>query len=95
MGQLLPKITTLEGALPDGKRLAQPITIMIEYDDGEFIVSEPEFHIHASASTEREAINAFRRIFSGYLDVLTSREKTLGPQLRDQLNYLRSVIVSE
>jgi len=51
--------------------------------------------MHAAAPTEAEALEAFKRIFSGYLDSLTRREKTLGPQLRDQLNYLRSIIVSE
>jgi hypothetical protein len=93
--QIPPKIITIEGTLPGGRWLTRPITIVIEYDDGEFVVSEPEFHMHASASTEREAISAFRRIFSGYLDVLAAREKTLGPQLRDQLDYLRSAIASE
>ncbi len=88
--QFPPQITTIEGILSDRRRLVRPITIVIEYDDGEFVVSEPEFHMHASASTESEAIEAFRRILSGYLDVLTSRENKLGPQLRDQLNYLRS-----
>jgi len=88
-------ITTIEGSLPGGKRLVHPITIVIEFDEEEVVVSEPEFHMHASAPTEKEALDAFRRIFSGYLDLLASREKTLGPQLRDQLNYLRSVIASE
>lgn len=87
------RIKTIEGALPNRRQLARPIIIMIEYDDGEFIVSESKFHMHASASTQHEAIEAFRRIFSGYLDVLASREERLGPQLSDQLNYLRSVIV--
>ena len=88
-------ITTIEGSLPGRRRLVHPITIVIEFDDGEVVVSEPEFHMHASAPTENEALNAFRRILSGYLDLLAQREKTLGPQLCDQLNYLRSVITSE
>lgn len=86
---------TITGLLPGGRRLTRPLAVMVEYDDGEVIVSEPLFHMHAAASTETEAIEAFKRIFSGYLDSLTRREKTLGPQLRDQLYYLRSVIASE
>ena len=81
--------------MPGGRRLTRPLTVAVEYDDGEVIVSEPLFHMHAAAPTEAEALEAFKRIFSGYLDLLTRREKTLGPQLRDQLNYLRSIIVSE
>jgi hypothetical protein len=93
--QHLTAITSIEGPLPGRKRLVRPVTIVIEFDDEEVVVSEPEFHMHASAPTEKEAVDAFRRIFSGYLDSLTRREKTLGPQLRDQLNYLRSIIASE
>jgi hypothetical protein len=85
----------ITGFLPGGRRLIHPLTVTVEYDDEEVVVSEPRFHMHASAPTEAEALVAFRRIFSGYLDSLTRREKTLGPQLLDQLNYLRSVIASE
>lgn len=86
---------TITGSLPGGRRLIRPLRVTVEYDDGEVIVSEPLFHMHAVAPTEAEATNAFKRIFSGYLDSLTRREKTLGPQLYDQLNYLRSIIASE
>jgi len=48
--------------------------------------------MHASAPTEAEAIAAFRRIFSGYLDILASQEETLGARMREQLQYLRSTI---
>jgi hypothetical protein len=87
-----PIFITIDGALPKGRRLAHPLTVLIEHDDEEVVVSEPHFHIHASASTEAEAIAAFRRVFSGYLDVLASQEESLGAHLRDQLQYLRSAI---
>jgi len=88
-------ITNIEGPLPGGRRLIHPITIVIEFDDEEVVVSERRFHMHASAPTEAEALNAFRRILSGYLDSLTRREKTLGQPLLEQLNYLRSIITLE
>jgi hypothetical protein len=87
-----PIYRRITGLLPGGRRLTRPLTVAVEHDDGEVIVSEPLFHMHAAAPTEAEALEAFKRIFSGYLDSLTRREKTLGPQLRDQLNYLRSII---
>lgn len=89
-----PTIRRLQGSLPKGRWLAEPLTVLIEYDDDEVVVSEPRFHMHASAPTEAEAIAAFRRIFAGYLDVLASQEETLGAHLRDQLQYLRSAIKS-
>jgi hypothetical protein len=87
-----PIFITIDGALPNGRWLTHPLTVLIEYDDEEVVVSEPHFHIHASAATEAEAIAAFRRVFSGYLDVLASQEESLGAHLRDQLQYLRSAI---
>jgi hypothetical protein len=93
---ILPPLTSLKitGTLPGGRRLAQPLEVMIEYDDGEVIVSEPYFHIHASAHTRVDALGAFRRVFSKYLDVLSSRESRLDPYLREQLAYLRSYITT-
>ena len=89
-----PTLRVISGALPEGRWLAHPLTVLVEYDDGEFVVSEPHYHMHASASTEEEAIEAFRRIFSGYLDVLEAEEETLSLRLREQLQYLRSCIRS-
>lgn len=83
---------TIDGFLSDGRWLAHPLNVLIEYDEDEVVVSEPRFHMHASAPTEAEAIAAFRRIFSGYLDVLSSCEETLTSHLRDQLAYLRAMI---
>ena len=85
----------IAGSLPGGRRLARPLYVTITQDDGEVIVSEPHFSMHASAPTTAEALVAFRRIFSGYLDVLASRESRLDPYLREQLAYLRSYILAE
>lgn len=93
---ILPALASLKitGTLPNGRRLTRPLAVTIEYDNGEVIVSEPNFHIHASASTKVDALAAFRRIFSKYLDVLSSRESRLDPYLREQLAYLRSYITT-
>lgn len=87
-----PIFITIDGALPEGRWLTHPIIVQIEDDEGEILVSENAFHIHASGETVLEAIISFKRIFSGYLDVLSEDEETLGTYLREQLQYLRSVI---
>jgi hypothetical protein len=89
-----PRARMLYGLLPDGRRLAKPLKVVIEYDEEEVVVSEPYFHIHASAPTEEEAIKAFRRVFAGYLDFLSAQENSLGTELYKQLQYLRSYITS-
>ncbi len=86
---------TITGTLPGGRWLTHPLGVKVEYDNEEVVVSEPRFHIHASAASEAEALAAFRRIFSGYLDVLASREDKLDSYLREQLAYLRSYITAE
>ncbi len=87
-------VRSIYGSLPKGRELIHPISIVVEHDDDddEFVVSEPRFHMHASAPTEAEAIAAFRRVLSGYLDVLEEQEEKLGPSLKKQLVYLRSMI---
>src|SRR5713226_4003828 len=91
-GTVQTRADTLFGELPRGRKLIKPVAVEIDYDDGEVVVSEPRFHMHAAAPTEQEAKEAFKRVFSGYLDFLTEREQSLGGHLREQLEYLRSVI---
>jgi hypothetical protein len=93
-GQDDPNSRVLYGPLPGNRRLTKPLTVSIEYDDGEVIVSEPHFHMYASGPTEADAIAAFQRIFSGYLDILSSQEEMLSTHLYSQLQYLRSCIKS-
>jgi len=83
---------SIDGPLPEGRLLAHPIVVKIEDDDGEFLISEPHFSIHASGPTLLGTIEAFKRVFSGYLDVLSEDEEILGIALRRQLEYLRSAI---
>jgi hypothetical protein len=44
----LPTSMTLEGSLPGGRWLSTPLTVKVEEDEGEILVSEPDFFIHAS-----------------------------------------------
>jgi hypothetical protein len=83
---------TIDGLLLKEKYLKHPIGIKIEDDEGEILVSEPHFSIHASGATIQEAIGEFKRILSDELDTLTEDEHKLGPRLTAQLRYLRSII---
>jgi len=87
-----PIFVSIDGLLPGGRWLAHPLVVQVEEDDGEVLVTEHQFYMHASGPTVVEAIEVFKRIVSGYLDVHSSSEETLGPYLRDQLEYLRSAI---
>lgn len=88
-GDMLIKIT---GPLPGGKWLTRPLEVTIADDDGEIIVSEPRFHIHAVGTTTTQALAEFRRILSEELDELTADEEELGPRLQAELQYLRDLI---
>jgi hypothetical protein len=90
-----PIFIPIAGHLCKGRWLTHPIVVKIEDDDGEFVVSELKYHIHGEGSTIPEAIEAFRRIFSGYLDILAEEEDNLSSYMYEQLEYLRSAIRSE
>jgi hypothetical protein len=87
-----PTFRAIEGPLPGGKRLILPLIVQIEEDDGEILVSEPHFSMHASGYTIAEAISHFKRVLSEELDLLSADEEKLGPRLQAQLQYLRKAI---
>jgi len=86
---------SIAGSLPGRRWLTYPIVVKIEDDDGEYVVTELKYHMHGEGSTIPEAIEAFRRIFSGYLDILSEEEDNLNSYLHEQLEYLRSAIRTE
>jgi hypothetical protein len=86
---------TIAGSLPGRRWLIYPIVVKIEDDDGEYVITELKYHMHGEGSTIPEAIEAFRRIFSGYLDLLSEEEDNLSSYLHEQLEYLRSAIRTE
>lgn len=88
------QLTSLKitGPLTGGKQLTRPLDVRIAYDDGEVIVSEPFFHIHAVGTTITGALAEFRRVLPEELDELTADEEELGPRLKAELQYLRDLI---
>ena len=87
-----PTSFKINGSLPDGRQLTRSLDVMVAYDDGEVVVSEPRFHIHAVGTTISEAIAEFKRVLLEELDDLTADEEELGPRLQLQLQYLRELI---
>ena len=83
---------SIAGSLLGRRWLTYPIIVKIEDDDGEYVVTELKYHMHGEGSTIPEAIEAFRRIFSGYLDILSEEEDNLSSYLHEQLEYLRNAI---
>ncbi len=90
-----PFFISVGGQLPGGRWLSHPIIVKIEGDDGEFVISELKYHMHGEGSTLPDAIEAFKRIFSGYLDILLEEENNLSSYLYEQLKYLRLAIRPE
>ena len=84
--------TAIDSSLPGGKWLIYPLVVQIQREDGEVLVSEPHFYMHAVGPTVAEAIAEFKRILVDELQQLEYDEKRLGPRLKKQLQYLRSII---
>src|SRR6516225_9610679 len=87
-----PRVLTIDGLLPNGKYLKHPISVRLENDEGEILVSEPRFSLHASGLTLQEAIGAFKSVLSDEFDALAEDEHKLAPRLIAQLQYLRNII---
>jgi hypothetical protein len=83
----------LAGELPNGKRLARPIAVWIVEEEEGIIVTEPQYHIHASGDCVEEAFENFRWVLVDSLSLLEEDESSLGPHLRGQLDYLRSIVI--
>lgn len=82
----------LQGRLSRNKRIKGQIPIIIDFDEGEYIVSEPKFHIHGSGMTQDKAIAAFARIISEIYDELVEESDHLSNRMKAQLEYLQSII---
>ncbi len=94
----LPTFFFIKGTLCESRELVCPLLVEIveedreEGEDGEFLVGEPQYHMHGVGKTIPDAIAAFKRIFSGYLDILAEEEDCLSVNLQEQLKFLRSMI---
>ena len=93
-----PAFFFIEGSLCEGRELVCPLLVEIveedreEGKDREFLVSGPKYHMHGAGNTIPDTIAAFKRIFSGYLDILAEEEDYLSVNLQEQLKFLRSMI---
>ncbi len=82
----------LQGKLSKNKRIKGQLPIIIDFDDGEYIVSKPQFHIHGSGSTQVKATAAFVRIISEIYDELVEESDHLSTRMKAQYEYLQSKI---
>jgi hypothetical protein len=71
--------STIDGALPYGRRLRRPLPIVVEQDDDEILVSEPVFQMHAGGATEAQALDAFPQI-ARYQTCLNGQDEGRGRQ---------------
>lgn len=87
-----PVNSVLQGKLPKNKKIKGDLPIVIDFEDGEYIVSEPKFHIHGSGMTRDQALLAFTRILSEIYDELVEESDHLGKRMKEQFDYLQTKI---
>src|SRR4051812_29041483 len=68
----------VEGTLPHGKKLKEPIQVLINCSDGEFVVNEPKFYNYATGESLEEALAEFKETLVASLESLTIEEPKLG-----------------
>lgn len=86
-------IVPIHGELPQKKRLAKQVYAIATYDDGEYVVSTPHFHIHGYGSTLQEAIEDFRQVLVDSFDHLHEDSDCLDDYMQRQRRYIESLVV--
>jgi hypothetical protein len=87
-----PVNISLSGKLCKNKVITEALPVVIDFDEGEYIASEPRFHIHGSGPTQTKAIEAFMRIICQIYDDLIEESEHLSKRMQAQLEYLQSKI---
>lgn len=87
-----PYLAQIDGDLPRGKKLKNPIQVSVNFSSDQFIISEDKFYNYGTGETLLEAVEEFKETLAASLESLTIEEPKLGEHLQDELSYLRSII---
>jgi hypothetical protein len=83
------------GPLAEGRRLAKPLVVLVQWDGSYWLISEPLFSNHAIGSTVPKAIKHFRRCLVDDFKFLDRHKGPMSQWLQDELEYFRSIIVHD
>ena len=84
---------SLSGPLAHGYALAHPVMVEIFVENGKYVASVDELHIHAfGASAEQALMNLRQRIVEQFLNLEGDR---LGPEMRKVALRLATLVIAE
>lgn len=86
---------TMHGPLVDGRRLAKPLTVVVEWDGDYWLVTEPMFYSHTIGKTIPKAIKHFRRCLVDGFELLDRHRGSMSQWLLDELEYFRGMITQD
>lgn len=86
---------TMHGPLVEGRRLARPLVVLVQWDGSYWLVSEPLFSNHTIGSTIPKAIKHFRRCLVDDFEFLDKHRGSMSQWLQDELEYFKSMIITE
>lgn len=86
---------TMHGTLVKGRRLAKPLTVLVQWDGDYWLVTEPMFYNHTIGKTIPKAIKHFRRCLVDDFEFLDKHRGPMSQWLQDELEYFRNMIVEE
>lgn len=88
-----PTFAFIEDLPTEKFRLAQPMAVLIEEADGQFIARDPHHDWLGYGDSEEKALDQFLYGMVGDLNALSSREDSLSDALKEELSLLRQLIV--
>lgn len=87
-----PYMRMVEGPLR-GNRYLRSTAVWILLDEGQYIVTEPRYHMHAVGATVDEALDDFLSVIADEFDIVLEERGPLSPRLQSQRSYLQSVVL--
>lgn len=80
----------------DRKYFKIPIELTAEQtQEGYWIVTNPQIMTHGVGDTCEQSIDDFKEMLFDYFKELVGTKEVLAPNLKNQLNYLRSILIEE
>jgi len=81
---------------PTGTHLKQALWVIVEpTESGRWVAYHPIIRTHGYGKTEIEAVRDFLDMMIGLFLELVESEEELAPHLRQELDYLREVIIED
>lgn len=92
--EAVPIQTIIDGALPGGFALRDPVGVEVWQEGEEYVAAVPDLLIHAFGDSVDDALASLRHEIVAHRERLEDLGDRLAPRMAAQLNQLRRLVIS-